>query len=153
MLPSAPPRRRSLERGAFTWVSFLMLVSLLAGGYLAVVWGPIYIVRYQVGVVTGEFANRAVNNRDDAGLVKALCDKLGGLAQVKIQEQDGSISEVQAVDLRPEDITWERKAESLPRSLRIAFEYTTSVHYPLIDKFSEKTFFIELERDISPVKW
>ncbi len=153
MLPSASPRRRSLERGAFTWVSFLMLVSLLAGGYLAVVWGPIYIVRYQVGVVTGEFANRAVNNRDDAGLVKALCDKLGGLAQVKIQEQDGSISEVQAVDLRPEDITWERKAESLPRSLRIAFEYTTSVHYPLIDKFSEKTFFIELERDISPVKW
>ncbi len=153
MLPSASPRRRSLERGAFTWVSFLMLVSLLAGGYLAVVWGPIYIVRYQVGVVTGEFANRAVNNRDDATLVKALCDKLGGLAQVKIQEQDGSISEVQAVDLRPEDITWERKAESLPRSLRIAFEYTTSVHYPLIDKFSEKTFFIELERDISPVKW
>lgn len=153
MLPSASPRRRSLERGAFTWVSFLMLVSLLAGGYLAVVWGPIYIVRYQVGVVTGEFANRAVNNRDDATLVKALCDKLGGLAQVKIQEQDGSISEVQAVDLRPEEITWERKAESLPRSLRIAFEYTTSVHYPLIDKFSEKTFIIELERDISPVKW
>ena len=153
MLPSASPRRRSLERGAFTWVTFLMLVSLLAGGYLAVVWGPIYIVRYQVGVVTGEFANRAVNNRDDAGLVNGLCDKLGALSQVKIQEQDGSISEVRAVDLRPEDITWERKAEAIPRSLRIAFEYTTSVHYPLIDKFSEKTFIIELERDISPVKW
>jgi hypothetical protein len=140
MLPSASPRRRSLERGAFTWVTFLMLLVLLAGGYLAVVWGPIYILRYEVGVVTGEFANRAVN-------------KLAALGQVKVQETDGTISEVRAVDLRPEDITWERKAETMPRSLRIAFEYTTSIHYPVIDRFSEKTFAIELERDISPVKW
>jgi hypothetical protein len=153
MLPSASPRRRSLERGAFTWVTFLMLLVLLAGGYLAVVWGPIYILRYEVGVVTGEFANRAVNNRDDAMLVRGLCDKLAALGQVKVQETDGTISEVRAVDLRPEDITWERKAETMPRSLRIAFEYTTSIHYPVIDRFSEKTFAIELERDISPVKW
>jgi hypothetical protein len=104
-------------------------------------------------VVAGEFANKAVNDHDDARLVQQMTEKLGGLSQVKIQEPDGSISEVRAVDLRPEDITWERKAETMPRTLRIAFEYTTSVHYPVIDRFSEKTFAIALERDISPVKW
>jgi hypothetical protein len=153
MLPSASPRRRSLERGAISWVTFLLLLVLLVGGYLAVVWVPVYIIRYEVGVVSGEFANRAVNNRDDEALVKGLCERLAALGQSKVQEPDGTISEVRAVDLRPEDITWERKAETLPRSLRIAFEYTASVHYPVLDRFSEKTFAIELERDISPVKW
>jgi hypothetical protein len=153
MISSASPRQRLDERGEISWVTLLLLVVLVVGGYLAVVWGPIYIVRYEAGVVTGEFANRAVNERDDARLVKQLCEKLGALAQVKAPEPDGSIAEVRAVDVRPEDVTWERDATGTPRTLRIAFEYTTSVHYPIIDRFTEKTFSVELARDISPVKW
>ena len=37
--------------------------------------------------------------------------------------------------------------------LFVAFAYTTSVHYPLIDRFSEKTFAIDIVQDIQPVKW
>lgn len=153
MNASATPRPRSLERGEISWVTVVLLLLLVGGGYLALVWGPIYIVRYEVGVVTGEFANRAVNNRDDDQLLAQLCEKLGALATVKSPAPDGSISVVRAVDLRPEDVTWERHADSMPRTLRIAFEYTTSVHYPILDRFTEKTFAIELEQDISPVKW
>jgi hypothetical protein len=153
MIPSTSPCQRSSERGEITWVTVLMLLLLSSGVYLAVVWGPIYIVRYEVGVVTGEIANRAVNDRDDARLVAALCDKVGKLSTVKAPQPDGSIAVVPAVDLRPEDVTWERDATGMPRTLRIAFEYTTSVHYLLFDRFTEKTFAIDWSQDISPVKW
>ncbi len=153
MLPSASPRRRSLERGAFTWVTFLMLVSLLVGGYLAVVWGPIYIVRYEAGMVAIEFANKAVHNKDDEGLVKDLCSKLAALDQVKFPEPDGSISLVPAVEVRPEDVTWERIATATPPTLHVAFTYTTNVYYPFIDRFTEKTFTVERAQDIKPAKW
>ena len=153
MIPSALPRLRLDERGGISWVTLLLLVLLAAGGYLAVVWGPIFIVRYEAKVVTGEIANLAVHERDDARLVKLLCDKLGGLAQVKAPEADGSISEVRAVDVRPEDVTWERDASGTPRTLHVAFDYTTSVYYPIFDRFTEKTFTIDMVRDITPVKW
>ncbi len=153
MIPSASPRQRSLQRGEISWVTVLMLLLLASGGYLAVVWGPVYIVRYEVGVITGEIANRAVNDRDDARLVAALCDKIRNLSTVKAPQPDGSILEVPAVELRPEDVTWERDATGMPRTLRIAFEYTTSVHYLLFDRFTEKTFAVDWSQDISPVKW
>jgi hypothetical protein len=153
MLSSASPRQRLDERGGITWVTLLMLATLVAGGYLAVVWGPVYIVRYEAKVVTGEVANLAVHERDDAKLVALLCDKLGALAQVRALGTDGSITEARAVDLRPEDVTWERDASGTPRTLHIAFEYTTSVYYPIIDRFAEKTFAVDMVRDITPVKW
>jgi hypothetical protein len=153
MISSASPRQRLDERGEISWVTLLLLVMLASGGYLAVVWVPIYIVRYEAKVVTGEIANQAVHERDDAKLVTQLCSRLGGLAQVKAPEPDGSIAEVPAVGVRPEDVTWERDATGTPRTLHVAYEYTTSVHYPIIDRFTEKTFTVDLVKDITPVKW
>jgi hypothetical protein len=153
MIPSASPRQRSLERGEITWVTLVLVLSLVTGGYLAVAWGPVYIVRYEVGVVTSEFANKAVHNHDDASLVKELCDRLSKLDQVKAPEPDGSISLVPAVAVRPGDVTWERDTASTPPTIHVAFEYTTSVHFPIVDRFTEKTFAIERFQDIQPVKW
>ncbi len=153
MIPSASPRQRSTERGEITWVTLVLLASLLGGGYLAVVWVPIYLIRYQAGLVATEFANKAIHNPDDDALVKEMCRKLAGLAEVRSPEPDGSISLQPAVNLRLEDVKWERDATSVPRMLHLAFAYTTSVHYPLIDRFSEKTFTIERTQDIQPVKW
>jgi hypothetical protein len=153
MIPSASPRQRSRERGEFSWVTLLLLTSLLGGGYLAVVWGPVYLVRYEAGVVANEFANKAVHNHDDAALVQGLCAKLAGLDQVKFPEPDGSTSVVPAVDVRPEDVTWDRNAAATPPTIRVAFTYTTSVYYPFIDRFTEKTFSIERSQDIQPAKW
>jgi hypothetical protein len=153
MIPSASLRQRSRERGEITWVTLLLLTSLLGGGYLAVVWGPIYLVRYEAGVVAGEFANKAVHDRDDEALVSRLCQRLAALDQVKAPAPDGTIGLVPAVDVRPEDVTWERSATVTPPTLRVAFTYTTSVHYPILDRFTEKTFTVERAQDIQPVKW
>jgi hypothetical protein len=153
MIISASPRQRSRERGEFSWVTLLLLSSLVSGGYLAVVWGPVYIVRYEVGVVTIEHANKAVHDRDDAALVSALCTRLAKLEQVKAPQPDGSVSVVPAVEVRPADVTWERDAVSSPPTLHVTFEYTTSVYYPILDRFTEKTFVIDRFQDIAPARW
>jgi hypothetical protein len=153
MSPSASPRSRRSERGGINWVTFLLLLSTVTGAYLAVVWAPVYIVRYEVGMLTTEYANKAVRNDEDAALVKEFCERLGRLDQVKTQGPDGAVVEAPAVDLRPADITWERDTASSPPTLHIAFEYTTSVHYRWLDRFAEKTFTIEKLQDIKPVKW
>jgi len=131
----------------------VLLASLLGGGYLAVVWVPVYIVRYEAGMVATEFVNKAVHNRDDAALVSGLCARLAKLDQVKAPAADGSIITVPAVDLRPEDVTWQRDTAAVPPTLHLAFEYTAVVHYPIFDRFTEKTFGIERSQDIQPVKW
>jgi hypothetical protein len=153
MTSSATTRRRSREGGEITWVTLVLLASLLGGGYLAVVWVPVYIVRYEVGMVATEFVNKAVHNRDDAALVSGLCNRLAKLDQVKAPALDGSIITVPAVDLRPEDVTWQRDTTAVPPTLHLAFEYTAVVHYPIFDRFTEKTFGIERSQDIQPVKW
>src|SRR5512137_2404682 len=112
MNPSASPRSRRSERGAITWVTLVLLLSLVTGAYLAVVWGPVYIVRYEVGLLTSEFANKAVHNHDDAALVREFCDRLGRLDQVRAPAPDGTLATVPAVDLRPADITWVRDTAS-----------------------------------------
>jgi hypothetical protein len=153
MIPSASPRQRSSERGEITWVTLLLLVLLVVAGYLGVVWVPVFILRYEAGMVTAEYANKAVHDHDDASLVKKLCDRLAKLDQVKAPESDGSISMVPAVDVRPGDVTWERDTASTPPMIHITFDYTTSVYYPLLDRFTEKTFTVDRVQDIQPVKW
>ncbi len=153
MIPSAPPRRRASERGEISWVTLVLILILVTAGYLAVVWVPVFIVRYEAGVIAGEFAHKAVHNPDDERLVSELCDRLAKLDQVQAPQPDGTVAVVPAVSVRPEDVTWERHADATPRTLRIAFEYTTSIHYPILDRYAERTFAVELEQDISPVKW
>ena len=118
------------------------------------VWVPVFIVRYEAGMVTAEFANKAVHDHDDdvAG-EDSSATGWPSLDQVKSPEPDGSISMVPAVDVRPEDVTWERDATATPPTLHVAFSYTTSVYYPLLDRFTEKTFAVDRVQDIQPVKW
>lgn len=153
MTSPATTRQRSREGGEVSWVTLVLLASLLGGGYLAVVWVPVYTMRYEVGMVAAEFGNKAVHNRDDAALVIGLCARLAKLDQVKAPAPDGSIITVPAVDVRPEDVTWQRDTVAVPPTLHLAFEYTAVVHYPIFDRFTEKTFGIELFQDIQPVKW
>jgi hypothetical protein len=153
MIPSASPRQRSSERGEITWVTLVLLLSLVTAGYLAVVWVPVYIIRYEAGVVTNEYANKAIRDGDDAQLVNGLCDRLAKLDQVRAPQADGSVAMEPAVQVRPQEVTWERNTSVKPPTLHVAFEYTTSVYYPLLDRFTEKTFAVDRLQDIAMVRW
>ena len=77
-LPGRPRSARRGERGGVSWVTLLLLVLVVGGGYLAWVWGPIYFENYAVKQVVRDYMNQAIKNHDDEGLRD---DTFRGLAE------------------------------------------------------------------------
>jgi hypothetical protein len=139
------------ERGAITWVTLLLVTGLLAGAYLLWMWVPAYVVDYEVKQVVRDYGNRAVKEPDDARLVQDMAHKIRTLAETTLVGDDGRPVRVPAVDLRPEQVTWERS--SSPPTLHVAFEYPRQIAYPLLDRVAEKVFRIDMTIDISRADW
>jgi hypothetical protein len=143
--------RRS-ERGEVTWVTLLLLVGLAASGYWLWVWGPVYVVHYEVKQVVREFINQAVRNPNDGELVGKMVHKLETLAVVDGEDADGAAARVPAVSVDPAAVTWDRvRAE--PPTLHVAFDYERSVTYPLLGRTGTKVFTVDIEGDLSRPDW
>jgi hypothetical protein len=153
MTRSASPRQRPFERGEISWVTFLLLVILLGGGYLSVVWGPVYLVNYEAKLAAKAAINQARKDTNDAELVKRMCVQLASLDTVKVKAADGTVQQQPAVDVTPRDVTWERDVNAVPPTLHVAFEYTHLVSYPFLDRVDQKTFFIDITSEIEIQKW
>jgi hypothetical protein len=153
MTPSASPRRRTLERGEISWVTMLLLVVLLGVGYLAVVWGPVYLVRYEAKLALQAAINQARKDQNDAELVQRMCSQLASLDTVKVKAADGTVQQVPAVDVAPRDVTWERDNSANPPTLHVAFEYTHQVSYPFLDRVDQKTFSLDMTSEIAIQRW
>jgi hypothetical protein len=141
------------ERGAISWVTAFLLAALAGGAYLAAVWGPIWIVHYEVRAVVRDYANQAVKNGDDAGLVERMCQKLASLDAVRVPADDGSVETRPAVDLHPQEVVWEREGSGESATLHVAFDYHRSVHYPLLDRWQEVTMRFDDTLDIGRPNW
>lgn len=150
---SAPPApsRWLQQRGGVSWVTVLVLACLVAGGYLLWVWGPVYLVQYEVKQVVRDFANQAVHNPSDADLRMRMVGRLAALDRIDSVDEDGRPVRIPVVNVRPDEVTWERTQQ--PPALHIAFEYTRSVRYPLLDRVGETTFAIDDTFDISRPDW
>lgn len=148
--PSTPRRG---QRGAVTWVTLLLLVVLAIGGYLAVVWLPVYYENYAVKAVVRDYMNQAVKNSDDDGLRRSMVAKLRSLAEVDGVDAYGSPARVPAVWVEEGDVLWERDAGSQPPMLRVSFEYTREVRLPLLDRTTSKVFVVEGENDLTRPDW
>ena len=140
-------------RGGVSWVTLLLLALLGSGGYLAWVWGPVYVVNYEVTQVVRDFMNRAVRNPNDAELVEEMCRRIRALAEVEVVLEDGRVDLGPAAPVYPRDVYWRRDVGESSRTLTVSFSYTRSVVHPWIDLTVDKTFDIELESEISPVVW
>lgn len=155
-MPSSLPYRSRLheEKGAVTWVTLLLLVATAVAAYLAWVWVPIYFVNYEVKQVVRDYANQAVKNPADAFLVESMTHKLRTLDSEAVLGEDGRVHKVPVIDLRPQEIVWERTLSTVdPPTLRVAFEYTRRVRYPWIERVDDKTLQIDLTFDISRPDW
>jgi hypothetical protein len=139
------------ERGAITWVTLLLLLGLGLGGYLAWMWGPAYLVHFEVKQVVREYGNQAVRNPDDRGLVESMVQRIRSLDRVEVMGEDGKVRKEPAVDLRPQDVTWERLRD--PPSLHVAFEYARLVPFPLLERTAERTFRVDVTMDVSRPDW
>jgi hypothetical protein len=150
-MAAAPKTPRLLEaRGAITSVGLLLVLGLAAAAYLAWMWVPVYVLHYEVVQVVRNFGNQAVKNHDDAQLVEAMVSKVRSLDQVVEEGPDGRRQARPTVDLRPQDVTWERVE---PASLHVAFDYVREVALPFVDRKLERTMTVDLTMDVSPPNW
>jgi hypothetical protein len=145
--------RRRLERGQFSWVSLLLLAALVGGGYMAVVWVPIYVVHYEVKQTVRDFMNRAVKNQNDAWLVTGLCQRLADLDSTEEVDERGRKTRVPSVVLEPRDVTWERDTTVTPPMLHVAFDYVRVVKYPWLERTEEKTLSVDFTQDLAIPVW
>ncbi|HSD19736.1 MAG TPA: hypothetical protein VLC54_06855 [Anaeromyxobacter sp.] len=141
--------RRS-ERGEITWVTLVLLAGVAAAGYWLWVWGPVYVVHYEVKQVVREFINQAVRNPNDRELVGNMVHKLETLALV---DGDGAAARVPAVSVDPADVTWDRARGAEPPTLHVAFDYERSVTYPFLGRTGTKVFTVDIEGDLSRPDW
>ena len=150
---SSNHRPRRYERGGVSWVTLLLLAGLLGAFYLAIAWGPIYFVHYEVKQTVRDYMNQAIKNPDDAALVEGLCAKVRSLDSTKVVFEDGRTERVPLVNLEPADVTWERDTTAKPPTLRVAFEYTREVHYPYLAKVSEWVWSVDLFKELEMPDW
>jgi hypothetical protein len=155
--PGAPgagrPRPRRGERGGVSWVTALLVVVVVAGGYMGWVWLPVYVEHYAVKQVVHDYMNQAIKNRDDSGLRRKMVEKIRSLVEREVLDASGNAVVVPAIDLDEQQVAWERDAESQPPMLRVAFEYEREVALPWLERTMTKTFAVDLENELSVPNW
>jgi hypothetical protein len=139
------------SRGAVTWVTLLLLAGIAAGGYLAFVFGPVWVLHYEVKQVVRDYGNRAVKDTDDVALVRGMVDKLRSLQQVPAVNDAGRAIRVPVVDLQPQDVLWERTPD--PPTLRVQFEYPRELELPGLNRTLLRIYRVDETMDISRARW
>lgn len=152
-MSSPPVDLARAQRGAISWVTLLLLVIVVVGGYLAWVWLPIYYENYAVKQVVRDYMNQAIKNPNDAVLVGNMVHKIRSLGQVEGVDQFGQPLAVPAVALEERDVTWERDPAARPPTLRVAFEYVREVELPLLDRTASKVFAVDLTNELTIPDW
>jgi hypothetical protein len=148
----ARPGLRRSERGEVTWVTLLLLVGVAAAGYWLWVWGPVYVLHYEVKQVVHEYMNQAVRNHDDGQLVQNMVRKLETLAVVDGEDAYGAPARIPAVIVDPARVTWDRAPAEAP-TLHVAFDYERSVTYPFLGRTGTKVFTVDVEGDLTRPNW
>jgi hypothetical protein len=149
--PSTPVCRT--ERGAVSWVTLLLLVALVGGAYLARVWIPVFILNYEAKQVARDYINQAVKDKDDAGLVLRMTQKLAALDSYETLDDAGKGVRVPTVLVNPSAVTWERSHDSDKPTLHVAFSYRRTIELPILKRWVEREYFIDLTEDISRPDW
>ncbi len=144
-------RRERLERGFASWVTVLLVLGLAAGGYAAVVFVPPAVLHYEVKQVVRDYGNQAVKNKNDEQLLRDMVQKIRSLADVPMVDEAGRNIRVPVVDLRPEDVAWERTAD--PPTLHVAFEYPRTLDLPWLDRSIERVYRVDLTMDVARPDW
>ncbi len=154
MSPAPKHRTRLFDaRGGVSWVSLVLLLAFGSAVYLGWVWVPVWILRFEVNQVVRDYMNQAVKNRDDAGLKQKMVQKIRSLLDEEQVDEGGRVQKVPAIDLRVQDVTWERDTGSSPPMLHVQFEWTRTIAYPFIDRSVEQTYQVDFTEDMQIPDW
>ena len=145
--------RRS-ERGEITWVTLVLLAGVAAAGYWLWVWGPVYVVHYEVKQVVREYINQAVRNPNDRGARGEDGPQARDARRWWTGEgADGAAARVPAVTRRPGRRDLGPRRARTPPTLHVAFDYERSVTYPFLGRTGTKVFTVDIEGDLSRPDW
>lgn len=150
-LSSSPAARP--PRGAVSWVSLVLLLLLAGGGYLAWTWVPVYVIHVEVKQIARDYMNRAVKDPNDAALVEVMVNRMRALDTAVEPDETGALVKVPTVRVDPRKVTWERDPGTTPPTLHVFFEYTRTVPYPLINRWTEKTLAVDLTQELARSDW
>ena len=144
-------RGKKLERGTASWVTLVLVLGIAAGAYAAVVFVPVLVLHYEVKQVVRDYGNQAVKNADDAVLLDGMLQKIRTLQQVDGFDEAGRKVKVPVIDIRKQDVTWERSAE--PPSLHVEFEYPRILELPWLERRIERVDRVDLTMDLKRADW
>lgn len=150
-MPASRCRRERLERGAASWVTVLLVLGLAAAGYAAVVFVPPAVLHYEVKQVVRDYGNQAVKNPNDERLRNDMVQKIRSLADEPVVDEAGRKVRVPVVDLRVEDVAWDRTAD--PPSLHVVFEYPRTLDLPGLDRSVDRVYRVDLTMDLTRPDW
>ena len=142
---------RKLERGAASWVTLVLVLGIAAAAYAAVVFVPVFVLNYEVKQVVRDYGNQAVKNPDDAALLEGMTQKIRTLQQVDGFDEAGRRVKVPVIDVRKQDVIWERSAE--PPSLHVEFEYPRVLELPWLERRIERVYRVDLTMDLKRADW
>ncbi len=140
-------------RGQITWVTLVLLVAVVGGGYLAWAWAPVYYRHIEAKQVVRAYVNKAIKDTNDARLVDQLCGDLARVDQVDVPGEDGTVAPAPAIDVSPDQVVWERDTGAQPPTLHVRVEYEAPVRYPFLDRVDRKTFVIEVSEELVVPSW
>jgi hypothetical protein len=151
--PPTPSSSARSARGAISWVTAVLLLLLIGAGYLAVMFGPVYILNYEVKQVVRDYLNQAVKNPDDEGLKADMVHKLRTLETRPGVDEFGTPVQIPTIQIDSSGVRWERSAETTPPTLRVAFCYTRAVAAPLFRRSIQRTICVDIEGDLTRPDW
>jgi hypothetical protein len=129
----------------------LLALGVAVGIYAAVVFGPPAVLHYEVKQVVRDYANQAIKNPDDERLIEGMLQKFRALDSEKVVDDAGRETRVPVIDLRRDEILWERSPS--PPTLHVAFEYPRTLDLPFIDRSIERVYQVDMNLDLTRADW
>jgi hypothetical protein len=139
------------QRG-LTWVSFLLLVVAVAGGYWLYVFAPVYIDNAEVKQFCAQAGNMAYTERRDEMIKAFLVNNIRSKFVYDEMQPNGMTKKAYAIDFDPDqDVRIERT--ETPPLINIDVSYGRRVALPIIGGARTINFTVHADKDLSPVKW
>ena len=143
-------RSNRSQRG-LTWVSFLLLVLVVAAAYWLYVFGPVYLDNAEVKQFCAQAGNLAYTERNDATLRSWLYSHIREQFAYDYVQTNGMPAKGYKIEFEPSDVRLDRT--QVPPRIRIDISYSRTIELPIIGGARTLVFNDHAEQDLSPVKW
>ena len=144
------PARHSVRERGLTWVSAVIFLALAAGFYWIVVFGAVHWEHHELKTVVRQACNIAYQEQDDRRIREFIVRRADEMFGYEYEEF-GMRKHGSKIAFEPDELIIERS--KIPPSMRIKLNYLRTVKLPIIGGERIIAFSIDVDQDLSPVKY